>query len=62
MDRYSEADSDKYHLVSRILSEQYHMKGKKIRLKELKQIQADSLQSPHDEDAAYRKKENMHLK
>ncbi len=50
VDRYSEVDSDKYHLVSRILSKQYHVKGKKIRLKEVKQIRADSLQSPHDED------------
>lgn len=56
VDRYSEADSDKYHLVSRILSEQYHVRGKKTRLKEVKQIRADSLQSPHDQDAAYRKK------
>lgn len=56
MDKYSEADSDKYHLITRILSEQYHVEGEKIRLKEVKEIQADSLQSPHDEDAAYRKK------
>ena len=56
MDKYSEADSDKYHLITRILSEQYHVEGEKIRLKEVKEIQADSLQSPHDEDAAFRNK------
>jgi len=56
MERYSEFDSDKYHLVSRILSEQYHIKGKKITLKATDEIQADSLQSPHDEDAAFRNK------
>lgn len=56
MDRYSESDSDKYHLIIRILSEQYQVEGEKISIKEVKEIQADSLQSPHDEDAAFRKK------
>ncbi|MCH8318000.1 MAG: transposase [Bacteroidetes bacterium] len=56
MERYSEADSDKYHLITRILSEQYQVKGEKISIKEVKEIQADSLQSPHDEDAAFRNK------
>jgi len=56
MDRYSQADSDKYHLITRILSEQYQVEGEKISIKQVKQIQADSLQSPHDEDAAFRNK------
>ena len=56
MDKYSEADSDKYHLITRILSEQYQVEGEKISIKEVKEIQADSLQSPHDEDAAFRNK------
>lgn len=53
---YNEDDSNKYHLITRILCEQYHIEDKKIRLKEVKEIQADSLQSPHDEDAAFRNK------
>ena len=32
------------------------MEGEKIKLKEVKEIQANSLQSPHDEDAAFRNK------
>lgn len=56
MERYTEADSDKYHLITRILSEQYHIEGEKIVLKETKEIEADSLQSPYDEDAAFRNK------
>lgn len=56
MDKYSETDSDKYHLITRILSEQYQVEGEKISIKEVKEIQADSLQSPHDEDAAFRNK------
>ena len=32
------------------------MEGEQIKLKEVKEIQADSLQSPHDQDAAFRNK------
>lgn len=58
MEIYTEVDSDKYHLITRILSEQYHIEdeGKKIIIKGVKEIQADSLQSPYDEDAAFRNK------
>jgi hypothetical protein len=56
MNSYTETDSEKYHLITRILSEQYHIEGEKIVLKETKEIASDSLQSPYDEDAAFRNK------
>lgn len=58
MEIYTETDSNKYHLITRILSEQYCIEneGKKISIKEVKEIRADSLQSPYDEDAAFRNK------
>jgi hypothetical protein len=53
---YTEQDSSKYHLIVRVLSEQYRIEGEQVRLCEIREIKSDSLQSPHDEDAAYRKK------
>lgn len=53
---YNETDSSKYHLIVRILSEQYSIQGERLKLREISEIKSDSLQSPYDEDAAYRKK------
>jgi hypothetical protein len=53
---YNEAESEKYHLLPRVLSEQYHIEGGKVILRKVEEIKSDSLQSPYDEDAAYRKK------
>jgi len=53
---YDDSDSDKYQLVERLLDEQYQIEGDQTRLKPGKEISADSIQSPHDPDAAYRKK------
>ena len=53
---YTEQDSSKYHLIVRVLSEQYRIEGLQVRLYEILEIKSDSLQSSHDEDAAYRKK------
>ncbi len=57
---YSPQSSPCYALIERLLLEQYTLDGEgeeqRIVLKAAKEISADSLQSPHDEDAAYRKK------
>lgn len=53
---YNDSDSDQYHLVQRLLDEQYQVEGDKTMLKPGKEISADSIQSPHDTDAAHRKK------
>ena len=47
-------------LIARLLLEQYQIEGEEQRvvLKPAKEISADSLQSPHDEEAAYRKKKD----
>ena len=54
--------SPRYELIERLLLEQYRIDGEgeeqRVVLKPAKEISADSLQSPHDEDAAYRKKKD----
>lgn len=60
---YSAQSSPRYELIERLLLEQYQIEtaGEAPRavLKAAKEIRADSLQSPHDEDAAYRKKKDQ---
>lgn len=53
---YSEKESEKYRLITRVLGEQYRIEGDKVMLKKAKELKADSLQSPYDEDAEYRNK------
>ena len=53
---YDDSDSDKFPLVERLLDEQYQIEGDQTKLKPGKEISANSIQSPHDPDAAYRKK------
>jgi hypothetical protein len=60
---YSAQSSPRYELIERLLLEQYHIdaadQGPRVTLKPAQEIRADSLQSPHDEDAAYRKKKDQ---
>jgi hypothetical protein len=53
---YSEEDSDKYGLIKRIFEEQYSIEAEEIVIKENKEITANSIQSPYDDEASYRKK------
>jgi hypothetical protein len=57
---YSGQRSPRYELIERLLLEQYRIEGEEqhVVLKAAKEISADSLQSPHDEDATYRKKKD----
>jgi hypothetical protein len=59
---YSAQSSDRYDLIERLLLEQYQLDGEgqaqRVVLKPACEISADSLQSPHDEEAAYRKKKD----
>lgn len=57
---YSVQSSPRYELIERLLLEQYQIEGEeqRVELKPAQEISADSLQSPHDEDAAYRKKKD----
>ena len=52
--------SPRYALIERLLLEQYQLEDAdeqtRVALKPTQEISADSLQSPHDEDAAFRKK------
>lgn len=52
--------SPRYKLIERLLLEQYQVeeeeKAQRVQLKPAKEVRADSLQSPHDEEAAYRVK------
>ncbi|WPL19979.1 transposase [Thiorhodovibrio frisius] len=57
---YDAQSSPRYPLIERLLLEQYQVddsnEATRVTLKPAQEISADSLQSPHDEDAAYRKK------
>ena len=56
MTLYSSGDSEKILLIERILNEQYVMDENNVSLKKGAEIDANSLQSPYDPDAAYRTK------
>jgi hypothetical protein len=48
-----------YSLLERLFNDQYYIDTKgKVMIKESSEVSADSLQSPHDPDASYRKKSN----
>lgn len=53
---YTLGNSEKVGLLLRVFSEQYKIEGDLIVLKDVKELKSDSLQSPYDEDAAYRDK------
>jgi len=59
---YDTQSSPRYALIERLLLEQYQLadtgEEPRVTLKPAPEISADSLQSPHDEDAAYRKKQD----
>jgi len=57
--QFSEQDSGKYPLIIRVLAEQYSIEGERVQLRDTKEISSESLQSPYDEDAAYRKKKDQ---
>lgn len=59
---YSEKDSEKYRLLIRVLAEQYSIEGEQVKLKEGKEIKSDTLQSPFDEDATYRQKDEQKVR
>jgi len=56
MTLYSSGDSEKILLIERVLNEQYVMDENNVSLKKGAEIDANSLQSPYDPDAAYRTK------
>jgi hypothetical protein len=53
---YTPTDSDRFGPLSRLFSEHYRTKRKRVRVKDAKEIPADSIQSPHDPDATFCKK------
>lgn len=59
---YDDSDSDHYHLISRLLDDQYEIDQQKVTLKKPSEVSADSLQSAHDPDAAYRTKNGQTVK
>ena len=53
---FTEQASKKYHLIVRVLSEQYMIETDKVQLKPTQDISSKSLQSAFDEDSEYRNK------
>ncbi len=62
LDVYDESDSDRRGPLERIFGEQYNVVSKKIILKQSKEVDASSLQSPHDTDAAFSSKPGQKVK
>ena len=56
---YTAQDSAKYKLITRVFEEQFNVEAEVVTIKENKDISAQSLQSPFDEDATYRKKDDQ---
>jgi hypothetical protein len=56
-------DTEEYQLLQRVFDENYVITGKlKTELREDQQMTSDSVQSPHDPDAAYRNKSDQKVK
>jgi hypothetical protein len=53
---YSETDSDRWGPLSRLFSENYRPRRKRVLLRDASKIPADSIQSPYDTDATFRRK------
>jgi len=58
---YNDSYSRRYRIIERLFTEQYYILEEQIQLKSVKEISSASLQSPYDEDATYRKKENQQV-
>ncbi len=58
---YTLEHSEKVGLLLRVFSEQYRVEAGVIILKDVKELKSDSLQSPYDEDAAYRDKNGQQV-
>lgn len=59
---FSEKDSSKYTLLDRLFKEQYTTGDERTEPKSIKEISSSSLQSPYDEDAAYRNKDGNQVR
>ncbi len=56
-------DKEPYHLLVRVFHEQYSVaEEQKVLLRPKEEITAESLQSPHDPDSAYRHKQDQKIK
>ncbi len=56
---FDDSDSPKYFVIERLLEDQYQVEQEKVTLKPAKEIPANSIQSPHDTDAAFRRKDKQ---
>lgn len=62
LDVYDASDSDRRGPLERVFGEQYNVVSKKILLKPSKEVDASSLQSVHDDDAAFSNKPGQKVK
>lgn len=63
MNTFSEHESEQYQLLCRVFGEQYKIaEDNQIQLRPREEIKADSTQSPHDPDSAYRHKGDQTVK
>jgi hypothetical protein len=62
VDIFQDNDSDSYRIIDRLFREQYGVCDKQVLPRDAKEIPTTSLQSAHDEDAAYRQKRDQKVK
>jgi hypothetical protein len=64
VETYSDNDSDQYELIRRVFADQYRVSSaqKEVLPKPSAEIDANSLQSVHDEDATFRRKGDQKVK
>ncbi len=56
---YTEKDSSKYFLIPRIFEDQFSIEDQEVVVKKKEEISSQSIQSPHDPEATYRKKKDQ---
>jgi hypothetical protein len=60
---FNDQTSEQYRLLKRVFGEQYKVtENKQVELRPKEEITADSVQSPHDPDSAYRHKGDQQVK
>jgi hypothetical protein len=57
-----EKDNLYYQVLLRVYEEQYRVNGYHVELRPKEEIKSDSVQSPHDTDCSYRKKDSQQVK
>lgn len=59
---FSSSKDERYEALSRVFNEQYMLESELVKLRPKEEMKAESVQSPHDTDCTYRKKDEQEVK